>query len=172
MKTVEVKVIDQKPFTPIHSHPLLSTPTHSHPLPSTAIHPQPLPPTPTHSMHSHPFVAHCHLFPLFLVHSTQFKPTPAHVQPLSPISRLLANTLTHSNPYLYPCVLRSYVLYVPVRLQIFVFHVPMCLCSSFLCILLPMSIYFTCFCIVNRSGPFIYIAFFKNILVISVLFLL
>ena len=162
MKTVEVKVIDQKPFTPIHSHPLLSTPTHSHPLPSTAIHPQQLPPTLPTPIH----------LQLTVIYFHSFQPILLNLNPLQPMYRLLPNTLTHSNPYLYPCVLRAYVLYVPVRLQVFVFHVPMCLCSSFLCILLPMSIYFTCFCIVNRSGPFIYIAFFKNILVISVLFLL
>ena len=77
-----------------------------------------------------------------------------------------------SQPIFSPCVLRAYMLYAPVCLCAFVFHVPMCLCNSFLCTLLPMSIYFTCLCCVNTSGLLIYTAFFeKHTCYTSVLFL-
>ena len=49
-------------------------------------------------------------------------------------------------PIFSPCVLRAHVFYVLLCLSAFVFHVPMCLCNSFLCTLLPMSIYFTRLC--------------------------
>ena len=95
MKTVEVKVIDQKPFTPIHSHPLLSTPTHSHPLPSTAIHPQQLPPTLPTPIHLQLTVIYFHSFQPILLNLnplsqctaslTHFQATSKYSHPFQPI---------------------------------------------------------------------------------------
>ena len=152
-------------YTP--TYPLSSTPFHSHLLPPTSIHSHPLPPIPVYSyalLSNDSFAADCHLFPLFSAHSCSFlghsyslslmfSPLLANLSPLPPIIQPLLSTfsphpniLTQSNPspttqpIFSPCVLRAYVLYVPVRLCAFVFHVPTCLRNSFLCTLLPMSI--------------------------------
>ena len=144
------------PPTLIHSQPLPSTFTYSHPLPSTPT------PSPTYS---HSFAVHSHLFPLFFNPPLSFSahchpfpfifsplllilspfphmyslshPFPVHIQILSPNS-------TYHLPF-QPMFIP--VFYVPTCLCPFVFHVPMCLCNSFLCTLLPMSIYFMCFCV-------------------------
>ena len=115
-----------------------------------------LPSTPTHS---HSFGAHCHLFPLVLSHSHLFSahsyslplvftplllnlspflpvyslsyPFPVHIQKISP-------NPTHHLPFqptFNSCVLRSYVLYVPVRICVFAVYMSMSLCKSFLFIL-------------------------------------
>ena len=141
-----------------HSHQLSSTVTYSHSLPLTPTYSKLLPPTPTHSLplplNSTHFLAYFHPLPLILNPLLLFlnpspptcslsHPLPVHIQILSP-------NPTHHLPFkpvFSPCVLRVYVLQVPVQLCAFVFHVPMCLRISFLCILLPMSIYFTCFCV-------------------------
>ena len=87
----------------------------------------------------------CHPFP---VHIQILSPNPTHHLPFQPIFS--------------PSVLRASVLYVPVCLCAFVLHVLMCLCNSFLCTLLPVSIYLRVYVRVNTSGLFIYTAFFKK----------
>ena len=115
-----------------------------------------LPSTPTHS---YSFGAHCHLFPLVLSHSHSFSahsyslprmftpfllnlspllpvcslsyPFPVHIQKTSP-------NPTHHLPFqpiFSSCVLRAYVLYVPVRICAFAFYMSMSLYNSFLFIL-------------------------------------
>ena len=139
------------PPTSIFSHPLSSTPTHSHPLSLTPIHFHPLPPTPTYS---HLFSGHSYPLPLM------FGPLLLNLSPLPPMYNLshpfpvqfqiLSPNLRHHLPFqpiFSPCVLRAFVFYVLLRLFTFVFHVPMCQRNSFLCNLLPMPIYFTCFCV-------------------------
>ena len=126
------------------------------------------PSTPTHS---YSFAAYWHLFPLVLAYSHSFSPhsypLPLMFNPLllnlSPFlpmyslshpfpvhTQILSPNPTHYLPFqpiFSLCVSRANVLYVPLCLSAFVFHVPMYLCKSFLCTLLPMSIYFTCFCV-------------------------
>ena len=140
-----------------------------HPLPPTCIYSRPLPPT-LLIFNSFPLIFGS--FPrTYWLTPTHFKPTSAHVQPLSPIYSLYANTLTQSNPsptiptHAYcPCISRAYVLYVHMFSCVFVFHVPICICNSFLWNLLPMSLYLRVFVRVNTPGLFIYAAFLKTYL--------
>ena len=144
------------PSSTIHSHPLVSTPTHFHPLYSFLT-----------LFHSFAALFHAHVW----LTPTHFKPTSAHVQPLSPIYSLYANTLTQSNPSptiptlaYCPRISRAYVLYVHMCSCAFVFQVPICICNSFLWNLLPMSLYLRVFVCVNKPGLFIYAAFLKTYL--------
>ena len=115
---------------------------------------RPLQPTPIHFhsllTHFHSFSAHSHPLPLM------FSPL---VLILSPYSNTLIQSNppptipTHLVPIFSPCILRAYVVYVPVCLCVFVLHVPTCLWNSFLCTLLPVSIYFTCFCVCSYVSP-------------------
>ena len=123
------------PFKLTHTYPH-SPPTHSHLLPHIF---DQLPlifstfwPTPTHVYPSPTRLLppKCSLYHPFPVNIQVFSPSPNHHLPFQSI--------------LSPCVLRAYVFYVPACLCAFVFHVTMFLCNSFLCTLLPMSIYFTC----------------------------
>ena len=134
-------------YTKLCSHPLPCTPTHSHQLPFTPTHFYSFL---THSYSfsalSDPLPTHVQLTP------THFKHTHDHAQPLSRISSTYANTHTKSNPSptipthiqpLYFTCLRA----LHTCVLTFVFHMLMCLCNSFLCTLLLMSIYFTCLCV-------------------------
>ena len=137
----------------------------SQPLPPTSTHSRPLPlifrPLPSifsflaksHSFSDHPYPL-LNLSPLppmtslyhsFPVHFQMFSSNPTQHLPFQPIF----------SPY----VLRSYVLQVIARLCVFVFHVPIRLCYSFLCTLLP------------RSRLFIQTVFFQKY-ILAVLFLL
>ena len=144
------------PSSTIHSHQLVSTPTHFHPLYSFLT-----------LFHSFAALFHAHVW----LTPSHFKPTSANVQPLSPIYSLYANTLTQSNPSptiptlaYFPCISRAYMLYVHMCSCAFVFHVPICICNSFLWNLLPMSLYLRAFVCVNTPGLFIYAAFLKTYL--------
>ena len=145
---------------PTHSHPLPPISTHSHPPP---LHCHPLPLTDIHSTYYHllpPTLTHLQPTP---THFSAFShPLPLMFNPLLLISNILPpmrslfhqspvhslHTLTQSNPSpTIPTHIQSFVLCanVLVCLCAFVFPVPMCLCNSFLCTLLLMSVYFTCF---------------------------
>ena len=132
---------NKKGYTKLCSHPLPCTPIYSHPL-LLIFNPLPLifgssPPTPTH----------LYLSP------THLKPMPDHLQTLLAfpmhIQMLIPNPTQHLpfQPIFSPCILRAYVLYRPVCLREFVFHVLMCLWNLFLCTLLPMSMYFKYLCV-------------------------
>ena len=156
------------PPTSIFSHPPPPIPIHSHPLLLTPIHFHLLLTSPTYS---HAFLAHSYPLPLMFgpllldlsplppMYSLSY-PFPVHIKILSP-------NLTHHLPFqpiFSPCVLRAFVFYVLRRLCTFVFHVPMCQRNSFLCNLLPMSIYFTCFCVLILQDYLFTLHFLKRYL--------
>ena len=112
------------PPTLIYSHPLPLTPIYSHPLPHTPTHLQPTP-IYFHSFltHTHSISTHYHPLPLM------FSPLLLLLSPLPPMCSLSHPFPAHiqirpPNPTYHPpfqlifspCVLRPYVLYVPVSL--------------------------------------------------------
>ena len=137
------------PSSPIHSQTLSSTPTHSHPLYSflTLFHSfsalfRALP----HMIGSpllilNPNPPMCSLSHQFTVYIQIFSPNLIHHLPFQPLF----------SPY----ISRANMLYVHMCSYAFVFHVPMYLCNSFLCNLLPMLLYLSVFVCVNTSEIFI-----------------
>ena len=127
------------------------TKTCSHTLISLPFSPTPL----------QPFLTQFHLFcalshPLSLMFSSLLlvlNPLPpmhslSHQFPIR--IQIFSHNPTHCLPFqpiFSPYILRAYILYVPMFLCAFVFLVFMCACNSFLYILLPISIYFTCLCV-------------------------
>ena len=149
-KWLFVQVPLKSDITPVFSKQFLSsTPTRSHPLYSFL--------TLFHSF-SALFRALPHMIgsPLLILNpnppmcslSHQFT---VYIQILSP------NLIHHLpfQPLFSPYISRAYMLYVHMYSCAFVFHVPMCLCNSFLCNLLPMLLYLSVFVCVNTSGIFI-----------------
>ena len=131
------------PYSPTHVHSFLthshSFSAHSHSLPlmfsSLLLILNPLPPM-------------CSLFHSFPVHIQILSPNPTHHLPFQPIFG--------------SCVLRAYVLYLPVCLCGYVIHFYALYC---LCLYT-----FRAFVCVNTSGLFVYTACFNNTLVIPVFF--
>ena len=157
---------------PNHSHPLPFTPTHCHSTPLTPNHLQPT------SIYFHSFLAISRLFlayshplplifsPLLLILSplppmcSLSHPLPVHIQTFLPIpTQHLPFKPIRACVFYVPVFLFAYVLMCPCAYVIH-FYGPYCLClytlGDFVC--------------VNTSGLFIYPSFFKNILVIPVLF--
>ena len=103
-------------------------PTHSHALPPTPIYSHPL----LLIFYPLPFIfgsftpTHTHVY----VIATLFKPTPNYVQTLAPFPvhiQILKPNPTHHLPFqpiFSPCILRAYVLYVPVCLWPLCFTCP------------------------------------------------
>ena len=83
---------------------------------------------------SHPFPFTLTPLPPFLTDSGRCMCCLSHPFPIR--IQILSHKSIHLLPFqsiISPCILRVYVLYIPVCLCAFVLHVSMCLCNSFLC---------------------------------------
>lgn len=103
--------------------------------------------------HFHSFGADSHLFPLCPIPLPLiFSPLPFMFSPLLLIVNPLPPMCSLSQPFpdshtIQPITYHSNTYLVPVFLCAFLLHMPMCICNSFLCTWLLMSIYFMFLCV-------------------------